>query len=65
MYNYTNTALAIFTRVGLLTEEEGEKLSKEMASKIHPATYKEALAMIDKLEMDWELKQKIATVKSK
>jgi hypothetical protein len=48
-----------------LTEEEGEKLSKEMASLIHPATYTEALKMIDKLEVDFELKQKSKEVKSK
>lgn len=54
MYNYTNTALAILTRAGLISEEAGEKLSKEMASKIHPATYKEALSMIDNIEIEWE-----------
>lgn len=65
MYNYTNTALAILTRAAIITEEEGEKLSKEMASLIHPATYAEALKMIDKLEIEFELKQKQPIVKSK
>lgn len=65
MYNYTNTALAILTRAGILSEEIGEKLSKEMASLIHPATYSEALKMIDKLEVEWETAEKKTTAKVK
>lgn len=36
-----------------------------MASLIHPATYSEALKMIDKLEVEWEAEEKKTTAKVK
>lgn len=49
MENYTNTALAILEKAGVVTHDGATQLSKDLVTKIHQHRYEDSLAMVEEV----------------